>query len=50
MAGWPRVPRPVRLVGGILALWMAWVAVVQARIGNRTYLDMLGSAVELHTI
>ncbi|MBE5458317.1 hypothetical protein E3G52_005225 [Mycobacteroides abscessus] len=35
------------------ALWAADIvcgAVVQARIGNRTYLDMLGSAVELHTI
>lgn len=35
------------------ALWASDIvcgAVVQARIGNRTYLDMLGSAVELHTI
>jgi len=30
--GWPRVPRAVRLVGGLLALWVAWLAVVQARI------------------
>lgn len=29
--GWPRVPAWLRLVGGVLALWMAWVAVVQAR-------------------
>ncbi len=31
VAGWPRIAGPVRLVGGVLALWLAWVAVVQAR-------------------
>ena len=30
--GWPLIPRAVRLVGGLLALWVAWLAVVQARI------------------
>ena len=29
--GWPKVPRPVRLLGGLLALWVAWLAAVQAR-------------------
>ena len=29
--GWPRIPKPLRLVGGLLALWVAWLAVVQAR-------------------
>ncbi|HNQ08877.1 MAG TPA: phosphatidate cytidylyltransferase [Giesbergeria sp.] len=29
--GWPRVPAALRLVAGIAALWMAWMAVVQAR-------------------
>jgi phosphatidate cytidylyltransferase len=29
--GWPRVPKAVRLVGGLLALWVAWLAAVQAR-------------------
>ena len=29
--GWPRIPGPVRLVAGVLALWLAWLAVVQAR-------------------
>jgi phosphatidate cytidylyltransferase len=29
--GWPRIPRAVRLVFGVLALWVAWLAVVQAR-------------------
>lgn len=38
VAGWPRVPRSVRLVGGILALWMAWVAVVQARMTGINFL------------
>ncbi len=30
--GWAAVPRPVRLVGGLLALWLAWLAVAQARV------------------
>ena len=29
--GWSRIPAAVRLVAGVLLLWMAWVAVVQAR-------------------
>ncbi len=29
--GWPRVPAALRLVAGIAALWLAWLAVVQAR-------------------
>lgn len=29
---WGKVPRVVRLVGGLVALWGAWLAVVQARI------------------
>jgi phosphatidate cytidylyltransferase len=32
VAGWPLIPRPVRLVGGVLALWAAWLAAAQARI------------------
>lgn len=28
---WSKVPRNVRLAGGLVALWAAWVAVVQAR-------------------
>ena len=31
VAGWPRIPRSVRLAGGVLALWLAWLAVAQAR-------------------
>src|SRR6478609_9513885 len=26
VAGWPRIPRAVRLVLGVLALWVAWLA------------------------
>jgi phosphatidate cytidylyltransferase len=32
VAGWPRIPTAVRLVGGLLALWLAWLAVAQARV------------------
>lgn len=29
--GWTRIPAAIRLVAGVLALWLAWLAVVQAR-------------------
>ncbi len=32
VAGWPRIPVPVRLLVGVLALWLAWLAAVQARL------------------
>ncbi|HSV52522.1 MAG TPA: phosphatidate cytidylyltransferase [Burkholderiaceae bacterium] len=32
VAGWPKVPKWVRTTGGLLALWMAWLAVAQARV------------------
>ena len=32
VAGWPQIRRPVRLVGGLAALWLAWLAVAQARV------------------
>ena len=31
VAGWPRIPEALRLVGGVAALWLAWVAIAQAR-------------------
>lgn len=31
VVGWPAIPQAVRLVGGVLALWLAWLAVAQAR-------------------
>jgi phosphatidate cytidylyltransferase len=30
--GWPLISRPVRLIGGVWALWMTWLAVFQAKI------------------
>jgi len=40
--GWPKIPRPVRLAGGVLALWLAWLAVAQARtIGVNFLLSVL---------
>lgn len=32
VAGWPRIPKALRLVGGLVALWLAWLAVAQARV------------------
>ena len=32
VAGWPRIPKAARLVGGLVALWLAWLAVAQARV------------------
>ena len=32
VAGWPGIPRPLRLVSGVLALWIAWLAVAQAKV------------------
>lgn len=42
VAGWPRIPRTLRLVIGVLALWLAWLAVAQARfIGIEFLLSLL---------
>lgn len=38
VAGWPRIPRGVRLAGGLLALWLAWIAVAQARVAGINFL------------
>jgi len=35
---WMQVPRVLRLSGGVLALWVAWVAVAQARIMGINFL------------
>lgn len=32
VAGWPHIPRPLRLALGVLALWIAWLAVAQAKV------------------
>jgi len=40
--GWPRIPKAVRIVVGVLALWVAWLAVAQARyIGINFLLSVL---------
>ena len=42
VVGWPHIPGAVRLIGGVLALWLAWMAVVQARnIGINFLLSVL---------
>ncbi|MCZ2103670.1 MAG: phosphatidate cytidylyltransferase [Burkholderiales bacterium] len=39
---WPQVPRAARVVGGVLALWLAWLALAQARaIGVNFLLSIL---------
>lgn len=38
VSGWPRIPAAVRLVAGLLALWLAWLAVVQARMVGINFL------------
>ena len=40
--GWPHIPQAVRLAGGVLALWLAWLAASQARaIGTNFLLSIL---------
>jgi phosphatidate cytidylyltransferase len=42
VAGWPGIARPLRWVGGVLALWLAWLAMAQARhIGINFLLSVL---------
>jgi phosphatidate cytidylyltransferase len=42
VAGWSRLPRALRVAGGILVLWLAWLAVAQARaIGVNFLLSVL---------
>ena len=42
VAGWPHVPRAMRLVFGVLALWAAWLGIAQAReIGVNFLLSVL---------
>ena len=32
VSGWPRIPKALRLIGGVAALWLAWLALAQARV------------------
>ncbi len=36
--GWPLVPQAVRLLGGFITLWLAWLAVAQARVQGIEFL------------
>jgi len=38
VAGWPRIPKVLRLVAGLVALWLAWLAVAQARVTGINFL------------
>jgi phosphatidate cytidylyltransferase len=38
VAGWPRIPKALRLVAGLVALWLAWLAVAQARVVGVNFL------------
>ena len=38
VAGWPRVPQPVRIGVGLVALWVCWLAMVNARAGGLNYI------------
>ena len=32
VAGWPRIPNALRITGGLVALWLAWLAIARARV------------------
>lgn len=32
VVGWPRIPKALRLLGGLVVLWLAWLAIAQARV------------------
>ncbi|MCE9661187.1 MAG: phosphatidate cytidylyltransferase [Burkholderiales bacterium] len=38
VAGWPRVPQAVRLGIGLLALWTAWLAMLNAKAGGLNFI------------
>ncbi len=38
VAGWAQIPRAVRLPAGIFALWLAWLAIAQARVMGISFL------------
>jgi phosphatidate cytidylyltransferase len=38
VAGWPRIPGALRIAGGLIALWLAWLAVSQARVRGIEFL------------
>ena len=38
VAGWPRTPKALRLAGGLVVLWLAWLAIAQARVRGIEFL------------
>ncbi|BDI06700.1 phosphatidate cytidylyltransferase [Sphaerotilus microaerophilus] len=38
VAAWPTVPRGLRLVAGLLLLWLAWLAIAEARLRGLNFL------------
>ena len=38
VAGWPHIPKGLRLTGGLVALWAAWLAISQARVMGMEFL------------
>jgi phosphatidate cytidylyltransferase len=38
VAGWPRIPKSLRLAGGVFVLWLAWLAIAQARVTGIEFL------------
>lgn len=38
VAGFSRIPKGIRLMGGLLALWVAWLAISQARVAGIAFL------------
>lgn len=38
VAGWPAIPRAIRIPVGIAALWLAWLAISQARVAGIAFL------------
>jgi phosphatidate cytidylyltransferase len=38
VAGWPRVPRALRLALGLIALWTAWLAMLNAKAGGLNFI------------
>jgi phosphatidate cytidylyltransferase len=42
VAGWPAIPQAIRIIGGVIVLWLTWLAVAQAReIGVNFLLSVL---------
>lgn len=38
VGAWPKVPRVLRLVGGLLLLWLAWAAIAEGRLRGLNFL------------